>query len=121
MRQERRRFVRAPQPFRARYHLYGELMESWRDTTTVNLSASGMRFRCGDPVESGAVLEIELTIPSVREVLTLSGRVVWSQSVASGVSEVGVQFADVTPEQEQRIDELVKFLLKGMPPSGTSS
>ena len=121
MGQERRQFARVSQPFDAHYRLYGELTESWRTIRTLNISASGMRFRSADLIDEGSVLQIEIMLPCLREPLTLRGRVVWSQTKASGVTESGAEFFDVTPEQGEQIDGLVKFLMKGaLPPDRPS-
>ncbi len=116
MRQERRRFGRVAQPFDARYRMYGQLMESWRTIRTLNVSAMGMRFQSADLLEDGAVLEVEIALPILREPLTLRARLIWSQTVASGVTENGAEFVDVTPMQAEQIDQLVKFLQKDLPP-----
>ena len=121
MAQERRRFARASQPFDAHYRLYGELTESWRTIQTLNISAVGMRFRSADLLELNARLEIEITLPCLREPLTVRGRVIWSQTMGSGVTENGAEFFDVTPEQEEQIDDLVKFLMRGVPPPARPS
>jgi len=116
MAQERRRFARASQPFDAHYRLYGELTESWRTIQTLNVSATGVRFRGADLIEEGAKLEIEITLPCLREPLTIRGRLIWSQTMGSGVTENGAEFIDVTPAQGEQIDDLVKFLMKDVPP-----
>lgn len=114
-RKERRRDRRLVQPFDARYRLYGELTESWRTIRTVNLSASGMRFRSADLMRVGDELEVALLLPAHREPIVVRGRIIWSQAMASGVAENGVEFVDVAPEQGMQIDALVKFLLQGRP------
>ncbi len=113
MTRERRQFSRAPHPFELRYRQYGEFTSSWTDASTINLSAGGMRFRSPDTLERAALLELEITIPSAREALVIRGQVAWSQLQASGVIENGVQFIEVSPEQQMRIDELVRFLRPG--------
>lgn len=114
--EERRRFTRVSQSFDARYRVYGELTESWRTIRTINLSASGMRFRSAHPIEAGTVLQLEITLPCLRAPLVVNGQVAWSHTMASGVTENGAEFVDVTPLQSERIDELVKFLMKNVPP-----
>jgi len=113
---ERRDFARANQPFESRGRIYGELMEAWRTITTLNISATGMRFRTDDVLPLGTVLEVEISLPCLREPLKVHGQVVWSQAMASGVAEHGAEFIDVSIEQAAQIDELVKFLIKSAPP-----
>ena len=112
MRRERRRFVRIQQLFDAKYRIYGGLTEGWRNVRTMNLSAGGLRFKSADLIELGAMLEVQLQVPYDSEPLSLRGRVVWSEIQASGVTENGIEFIDITPDQQGRVDELVKFFLK---------
>lgn len=112
---ERRRDSRLAQPFQVRYRLYGELTESWRTAMTVNLSASGLRFRSADLMEIGRELQVELLLPTSKEPLVLRARIIWSQPMASGVTENGAEFDDITPEQGAQIDAMVKFLLRNQP------
>lgn len=113
MTRERRQFHRAPHPFEVRYRPYGQFTSSWTEASTINISAGGMRFRSPELLERGTALELEITIPSVREALIIRGQVAWSQLQASGVAENGVQFVEVSPEQQMKIDELVRFLRPG--------
>ncbi len=114
MTRERRFFSRVPHAFEVQYRLVGELTSSWHPVTTINLSASGMRFRAEEPMEKGASLEVRLTLAGIRELLVVHGRVIWSQMQASGVTENGVEFMDVKSEQQVQIDSLVEFLKKSI-------
>jgi c-di-GMP-binding flagellar brake protein YcgR len=115
MGEERRGFSRVPVPFDVRYRIYGELGESWRAMTTLNISAGGMRFRSGDLIEIGSHLEVQIALPSAAVPLVVQARVAWSQLLGSGVSENGAQFTNLTPEQREQIDGLVRFLMKTSP------
>lgn len=112
---ERRQYGRVPLPFDAKYRHYGDLSTSWRTIRTINISAGGMRFRSADLMEFGAVLEMQITLPAIREALIIKARVVWSEPMASGVTENGAEFFDVEPTNQAVIDDLVKFLTKGIP------
>ena len=113
MTRERRQFHRTPHPFEVRYRQYGQFTSSWAEASTINISAGGIRFRSPELLERGTALELEITIPSMREALVIRGQVAWSQLQASGVIENGVQFTEVSSEQQLRIDELVRFLRSG--------
>jgi len=112
MTRERREFHRIPQEFHAQYRLYGDLMASWSEIVLVNLSAGGMRFRSEDTIPKDTIIEMKLHLPHAHAPLVLHGSVAWSQLQASGVIESGVQFMDVTIEQQAQIDYLVQFLRK---------
>jgi uncharacterized protein (TIGR02266 family) len=114
MRRERRHFHRIPHAFEVQYRRQGELGESWRAVNTVNLSAGGIRIRCEDLFEGGTLLELSIQLPNAREPLVLQGCVIWSRTQASGVTEYGVEFLDVTPERRVQIDNLVEFLKKSL-------
>ena len=110
MARERRRFQRVPQPFHAKYRLLGELTAGWSEVATMNLSAGGIRFRSEASLEPGALIELQLELPSEASLLIIQGRVIWCQARASGVAESGVEFFDVSPGQQARIDNVVQFL-----------
>ena len=112
MSRERRRFSRIWQQFDAKYRLYGELTEGWNQIQTLNLSAGGMRLKSVDLLEVGAELEVQLQVPYTSERLILRGRVMWSELQASGVVENGIEFTKITPDQQVKVDGLVKFFLK---------
>lgn len=114
--EEGRRFSRLSQPFEVKYHLYGDLMQTWKAVRTLDLSASGMRFEGSDLVEDGSQLEVQLAIPSRQRPLILRGQVIWSKVLSSRIVECGVEFLETTPEQAAYIDELVQFFHRGMGP-----
>ncbi len=110
MTRERRRFYRIPQAFHTRYRLIGELARGWSAANTLNLSAGGMRFRCEESMEVGVLLELQITLPSEGEPLVVRGRIIWCHMPASGVTEAGVEFLELSPDQQAQIDNLVQFL-----------
>jgi hypothetical protein len=109
-RQEQRRFPRVPEALAVRYRASGALAGSWCSVTAVNLSAGGIRFRCAEPLDVGASLQLELKLPGAAEAMVLRGQVAWSQMMASGVMESGVAFLDVAIPQQRLLDQLVSFL-----------
>lgn len=106
---ERRRFPRAPQPLEVRYRV-GEVESGWHVTTALNVSAGGVRFRSELVIEQGTKLEVRLVMPGLEEPLELLGLVVWSRLQTPEVQELGVEFLNVTPEQQVQIDQVVSFL-----------
>ena len=110
MTHERRQFSRVPLPVEAQCRQFGELAESGRTITTINLSAAGMRLRTSNSLVVGDKLEIQIQLPGLPEPLVMRGWIVWSQLQASDVTEAGVAFLDVTPEQQRQMDALIEFL-----------
>ena len=111
MGEERRRFPRITQPFRVQYRI-GDVGGGWEAATTINLSAAGVRFRSEQPIERGNRIELQIQLPNATEPLHLLGLVVWSQMESPQVIDVGVEFVDVTLEQQAQVDRLVQFLSK---------
>jgi hypothetical protein len=114
MGKERRQFSRAPEPFFVQYRRLDWTGEPWKAVQAVNISASGIRATSPDLLEAGTALELQLRLPleSGEELFRLKGTVAWSQSVAAGVAEIGIQFQDITVDQQMRIDDFVQFLLQ---------
>lgn len=110
MKPERRRFPRVQELLSAQYRASGDLTSSWLTVTTLNMSAGGVRFRGTEPLQPGALLALRVQVPGVSEMLDLLGQVVWSHMQASGVTESGVEFLDITPHQQALIDQAVTFL-----------
>lgn len=107
---ERRSFHRAIQPIEAKYRVQGNFSTTWAVGALVNISAGGMRFRAEELLDKNVLIEVEAKIPGAREVLTVKGMVIWSSLQASGVAEMGVQFSELTHQQQFHIDNLVNFL-----------
>ena len=81
---------------------------------TVNISASGIRLFSRQLFESGTALELQLKLPLSKGIkeFAVGGTVVWTNSPAAGVTEVGVQFDNLTTDQQAEIDDFVQFLLE---------
>ena len=111
---ERRRFDRVPETFEVQYRRLDWTGEPWRAVRSLNISASGVRFISLQPLDPGMLLELQLKLPLERgeTIFIVKGSVAWSKSVAAGVAELGVQFMDLTLDQQAQIDEFVQFLLK---------
>ena len=110
MPRERRRFPRAAQPFEAHYRLLGEIRASWHTATIMNLSAGGIRLRGGEPLPTGNLLELAISLPSRQQPILLHGRVTWDRLEAAGVIEYGIEFIEISQAQQLQIDEVVRFV-----------
>jgi c-di-GMP-binding flagellar brake protein YcgR len=107
---ERRRFGRTPHPVEIAYRLHSDLTSPWTRAIAVNLSAGGVRFRCQEPFQAGDELQLRLQLSGSQRPVEVEGQVIWNQLQASGVNEVGLEFFNVTAQQQLQIDELVQFL-----------
>ena len=110
MKPERRRFPRIGEAVKIQYRSSGQLGTSWHTATIVNFSAGGVRFRVEEPLERLAAVAVQIVFPGARSMMELQGQVVWNQMQASGVMECGVEFLEVTTQQQAQIDQLVSFL-----------
>lgn len=117
MGQEQRRFERVPAAFRVQCRLQGDLTGGWHSVVTGDISAGGLSFQSDQLYEPSESLEIQIELPSFRVPLILSGRIVRSRALPGGVCECAVEFANLEPEQQAAIDELVGFLRKFKPSS----
>ncbi len=119
MPREQRRFSRTSQALEAQYRQARGLGVSWVAVTTVNISAAGARFRGPEPLEAGEMLEVRIQLPGAHKPLDAEARIIWSKMQASGVTEYGVEFLNISDQQQAQIDQLVEFLGKdpGVPPS----
>lgn len=88
----------------------GRETATWRVIATLDLSAVGIRFESEELYDASDPVEILLHLPSYRKPLVLSGRVVRSRPLLSGVVECAVEFLEVTPTQQEDLDGLVQFL-----------
>lgn len=114
---EQRRFPRITQSLDARYRTAGGFSESWQSVRTVDLSATGMRVRSEQLLELMVTLELRLQVPGLRQPMEVRGQVVRSQMLPSGVTEAGIDFLEMSLEQQQQVDELVRFLKRGEGPA----
>jgi len=110
MAQAQRRFQRLPEALEMRCRRVGARSEAWRIVATHNISAGGASFESEELYDVSETLEIQIHLPSFRAPLVLLGRVVRSRSLPSGVMDCGVEFVDVTPDQQVELDALVQFL-----------
>jgi hypothetical protein len=112
MGKDRRRFKRVLAAFTVHCRRLGTLAEVWQEVVAVDLSASGVRLHSPEPYEEEEQVELELEVPGLRSPLMVRGRVVWFRSLPGGGVECSVEFADVGPDKQAAIDEMVQFLSK---------
>ena len=108
MSKERRRFPRIHEPFAMHYRVSAG--GAWCDAHVINVSAGGLRFRCAEgPPDTDAVLQVKVALSESSEPVMLAAQVAWSQLMASGVIEVGVEFQDIAAEESAMVSRLMGF------------
>ncbi len=73
--------------------------------TCFNLSAGGVRFSSGTDIERGRKILMNLMLDGENEVITVSGRVIYTDNVGQedAVYEHRVEFTDINPDTKERI------------------
>lgn len=119
MSRERRDYHRVLQPFPMRYRVRGAMGAGWTTVATMNVSAGGVRFIGPEAVDCGLLVDLEITLPNLNVPLAVQGQVIWTQMEASGATEHGVQFINLTQAKQMQIDGMVQFLLRPDSPPPT--
>ena len=109
---ERREFPRAKVPTSIEYRITEEQGADLHPGVLTDLNASGLQFTGERPIESGTRLDLHVQLPSRTQPYQFQGEIVWVRETRSGLTEYGVQFVDVTPDQQFEIDALVRFLMQ---------
>jgi hypothetical protein len=110
MGEEQRRFDRIQEAFSVRCRSAGSLQDPWRNAVTVDVSAGGVSLQTQQLFDPEDRVEIEFRLPGILSELVLTGRIIRIQAHPGGVTEAAVEFLDVTPDQQAKIDDLVQFL-----------
>ena len=107
---EQRRFDRVMVPFEVTCRRAGALTETWRRMSIIDLSAGGLAIHSEELFEERESIEVQIRLPGARSTLLLRALVVRSDMMASGLYRCALEFAELTPDQQAGIDELVQFL-----------
>lgn len=96
-----KRFLRKPVTIRVEVERFQEGLES----SSLNMSPSGICFQLQEPLEEGEKFRVLLYIPRGKEVeiLKVSARMVWQEPQDDGGWRVGAAFEQFAPGDERRI------------------
>ena len=95
---ERRRAIRIIHSFIVRYQSLPAAPRSWLVSTLRDFSQTGARFLCDHPFGVGETMNPQLGLPTSKEPVTLTARVVWTKPSRLDVTELGIEF---TPPDER--------------------
>ena len=112
---ETRKFARVPLPLDAQCRRYNDIAQSWRPIGILDLSAVGMGFTIDEMVEIGEKVQLKIQLPTTTSSLEVFAQIRWQQSSGTA-TQVGIEFLDLTEEQQTALDGLVRFLDKQRPP-----
>lgn len=117
-----KRFLRKSVNIRVEVERFQEGLES----SSVNMSPSGICFELQQPLEDGERFRVLLYIPRGKEVeiLKVSARLVWQESRQDGTWRVGAAFEQFAPGDQRRIRQWLLELgteapANGAPPAPT--
>ena len=108
--EERRGAPRINRRFMVKYRKPGET--AWMMSPIKDMSATGIRFIGETTYQKNTVLELQLFLPTSTEPIGLSGVVKWEHGSAYTMGEHGIEFADLTPDQRERLKVATAFFLK---------
>lgn len=96
-----KRFLRKAVEIRIEVERFQEGLNS----SSVNISPSGICFDLGEPLEDDEQFNVLLYIPQGKEVeiLKVQARMVWQEPVDSGLFRTGAAFDRFAPGDERRI------------------
>lgn len=96
-----KRFLRKPVEIRVEVERFQEGL----DSSSVNMSPSGICFDVGEPLEENEQFKVLLYIPRGKEVeiLKVEARMVWQESLDNGQFRTGAAFEKFAPGDERRI------------------
>jgi len=108
---ENRRTPRIVRSFMVRYRLPTTRQAGWLVSPLRDLSSTGVRFVCEQAFSVGALLEMELLLPTAKQPVPLKAKVVWTKPVQWGMVELGATFEPVNATVQQMIDDAVAYSL----------
>jgi hypothetical protein len=113
-----KRLLRKPVVIRVEVERFQEGLES----TSVNISPSGLCFDLAHPLEEDERFRVLLYIPRGKEVeiLKVSARMVWQEAQDEGRWKVGAAFVQFAPGDERRIRQWLLEVETAPPENGAA-
>lgn len=100
--QERRRYVRLNIPLEVSYIPEGKEGRRLKSITK-NISPNGARFVIEDKLPKGAILDLEIKIPTRTEPISIKAKVIWTkEEVEKGknIYDAGLEFVQISKENK---------------------
>ena len=115
-RAERRSFIRLTIKANIRYRTVKSTSESFTRnpeieqlSVTKNISAGGLVFAASEPIPIGAVVELKIELPAVKEPIECVGRVVRIKEIeAEQIYDIAVCFLDLSGAARQKLVQFVQ-------------
>ncbi len=108
---ERRRHIRVGHVFKVDYRTPEALFNEFAE----NISEGGIFIKTQKPLEVGTEIVIHFFLPILEEPIRVRGRVEWNTNmpgVKSKVPGMGVSFQQLSPEDKEKINSVIRELKK---------
>lgn len=112
MGEEQRREPRVAHAFMVRYRDSDTGGPTWLLSPLRDISRNGARFVSESAFADGAMLDLQLLLPTADHPVAVSGRIAWKHPGPMKLHEYGVTFAVDDPAKQQAIDAAVQHFLK---------
>ncbi len=110
---ERRRSARTQLLVRVEYSTVDELFSEF----TQDINEGGLFIETEKPQDTGTEVSLRFNLPGSSDALQTTGRVVWVRSHGgSAPAGMGIEFDELTRDDRQRINEMIRSLRNGPPP-----
>ncbi|MBU4304092.1 MAG: PilZ domain-containing protein [Candidatus Omnitrophica bacterium] len=107
--EDRREFVRCKLNAVIGYRLYDDLSSEVKYCESVDVSASGLKLVIKEEMEKGTKLRVSFKLPDEDgEIIALCTIVAWSQAKTDGAHEAGIEFLEISPEDQIKVGKYVK-------------
>lgn len=115
--EEKRKYRRAPTRCMIRYRPPAETDVRKSELSTIrDLSEGGARFTSGTAFAVGDHLDLEITCPRFPDPVKVQAEIRWRREIRKGfLYENGIQFLNLSPEDQETIRQIVTFLLEKSP------
>ncbi len=110
MTEERRRFIRIDKGIDFSYKIRAsqDLMEK---AVTKNISPGGIRALVNKAVKKGTWLELRLYLPTLKDPIPCTTKVIWTADEKEGRIDVGIKFEEIDPEMKNKFLEYICGLM----------
>lgn len=107
---ERRRFRRTDLLVRIEYSTVDEIFSEF----TRDINEGGLFIETEKPRPAGTEVTMRFNLPGSGESVQTVGRVMWVRSAAPDApAGMGIEFDDLTPDERQRINSMIRSLRNG--------
>ncbi len=103
---ERRSFARIHVGIEAVYKQDGQASE--KSALIKDISLSGIKIVVNDDITEGNNLDIVIHTPAFSEPMAVRGRLVWKRQLTQSFSEAGLEFTEISKDQQSELGEYIK-------------